>query len=287
MGSKIEVSSEHPALPLQIRAIVGEAYVVCFQYVGLWLKVTAVPVAVIAALTILSLQLVNGLGMATAKAPSVTSVIAIFLFTALIYLSQVPLATARHRLILKSGDTGSQRYMIGGPKGRYFLKILIIALIVIAVSLMIGLLLSGLVLPLLMGITTGERGLPNLILLGLIGTVISLGLYSVLGYFLGYLLLMLPAAAIGRNYVGSEASAAIKGNEWRLVGVYVVAMLPLIILEYLFGWLLGGLVLKSGILLAIVQYGPTLLFAPVVIGVLSITYRGLVQKAEAVGDTSG
>jgi hypothetical protein len=64
-------------------------------------------------------------------------------------------------------------------------------------------------------------------------------------------------------------------------------MLPLVILEYLLGWLLGGLVLKSGILLAIVQYGPTLLFAPVVIGVLSITYRELVQKPETVGDTSG
>lgn len=184
MGSKIEASPEQPAPPLQIRAILSEAYVVCFQYVGLWLKVTAVPVAVIAALTILSLQLVNGLGMATAKAPSVTSVIAIFLFTALIYLSPIPLATAWHRLILKSGDTGSHRYMIGGPEGRYFLKILIIALIVIAVSLVVGLLLSGLVLPLLMGIITGERALPNLMLLGLIGTVIFLSLYAVLGYFL-------------------------------------------------------------------------------------------------------
>jgi hypothetical protein len=140
LGSKIKISPEQPAPPLQIRAIVSEAYVVCFQYVGLWLQVTAVPVAVIAAFTILSLQLVNGLGMATAKAPSVTSVIAIFLFTVIIYLSQITLATAWHRLILKSGHTGSHRYMIGGPEGRYFLKIMIISLIVIAVSLVIGVL---------------------------------------------------------------------------------------------------------------------------------------------------
>ena len=104
--------------------------------------------------------------------------------------------------------------MIGGPEGRYFLKILIIALIVIAVSLVVGLLLSGLVLPLLMGIITGERALPILMLFGLIGTVIFLSLYAVLGYFLRYLLLMLPAAAISRNYAGSETSAATKGYEW-------------------------------------------------------------------------
>lgn len=280
----MEETPKQPAPPLQIWAIAGEAYRVWLQNIGPWLKLLAVPVAVIAAGTILSLQIMNSMMQGPVQAPSALSVVAIFVFNVLIYLSQIPLATAWHRLILKTDDPGSHRYMIGRPEGRYLLKILFVALVVIAVSLLIGLLLSVLVLPVLMEVTVGARGMPNLLLLGLVSTAISLGVYAVLGFFLGYLLLMLPAAAIGRNYAGSEASAAIKGNEWRLVGVYVVAMLPLIVLEYLLGWLIGSLALKSGILLAIVQYGPTLLFAPVVIGVLSITYRELVQKPEAVGE---
>lgn len=281
----MEEPTEQPVPSLPIKAIVSEAYVVWFQNIGIWLKLTAVPVAVIAS-TILCLQLLLGPMEQPLEEPPVKSAMIVFVFVALIYLSQIPLATAWHRLILKTEDITSHRYMIGRPERRYLLKILIIGLIVIVVWVVIGLLLSGLLLPLLMGAVTGGRGLPSIMLFSLIGLVVSLGLYVVLGYFLGYLLLMLPAAAIGRNYTGGEADIAIKGNEWRLVGIYVLALLPLVCLEYLLGWLVGGFVSKSTILLAIVQYGPTLLFAPVVIGVLSITYRELVQKPEAVGDTS-
>lgn len=280
----MEEPTEQPVPSLPIKAIVSEAYVVWFQNIGIWLKLTAVPVAVIAS-TILCLQLLLGPMEQPLEEPPVKSAMIVFVFVALIYLSQIPLATAWHRLILKTEDITSHRYMIGRPERRYLLKILIIGLIVIVVWVVIGLLLSGLLLPLLMGAVTGGRGLPSIMLFSLIGLVVSLGLYVVLGYFLGYLLLMLPAAAIGRNYTGGEADIAIKGNEWRLVGIYVLALLPLVCLEYLLGWLVGGFVSKSTILLAIVQYGPTLLFAPVVIGVLSITYRELVQKPEAVGET--
>lgn len=209
----MEETPKQPAPPLQIWAIAGEAYRVWLQNIGPWLKLLAVPVAVIAAGTILSLQIMNSMMQGPVQAPSALLVVAIFVFNVLIYLSQIPLATAWHRLILKTDDPGSHRYMIGRPEGRYLLKILFVALVVIAVSLLIGLLLSVLVLPVLMEVTVGARGMPNLLLLGLVSTAISLGVYAVLGFFLGYLLLMLPAAAIGRNYAGSEASAAIKGNE--------------------------------------------------------------------------
>lgn len=85
----------------------------------------------------------------------------------------------------------------------------------------------------------------------------------------------------GRNCTGKEAEAAIGDNRWRLMGVYVLALLPLVVLEYLLGSLLGGTAMKSGAIATVVQYGPTLLFAPVIVGVLSITYRELVQKPEA------
>lgn len=258
-----------------------EAYAVWYANLGLWLKLLAVPVALIVGFSILGRQLLLTPGGEIAPAPSAGPVGTIMFFAAVIYLSQIPLATAWHRLILTADDGTSHRYRIGGPEGRYLLKMLVIALIVIVISLMIGLMLSFLIVPALMSVTTGARGVPNPFLFWLVGTVVAVGIYGLLGYFLGYLLLMLPAAAIGRNMAGSEAAASIGNNQWRLMGVYIVTLLPLVVLEYLLGWLLGGLALKSGLVLAIVQYGPTLLFAPVVIGVLSIIYRELVQEPDA------
>lgn len=261
-----------------------EAYAVWFANFGLWLKLLLVPAALIAVLSIVSVQLLVGPDGETTMFPSVSTGIAVILFQLIMYLSQIPLATAWHRLILAADDVQAHRYRIGGPEGRYLLKILVIGLIVLVVSLMIGLMLSFLVIPALMLLTTGGRGVPDPFLMVLVGAIISIGIYTILGYFLGYLLLMLPAAAIGRNYTGSEAADAIGYNRWRLIGVYVLALLPLVVLEYLLQWLLGGPAMKSGAIAALVQYGPTLLFAPVIIGVLSITYRELVQKPEASGE---
>ena len=280
----MEVSSSPAAPVLRAGAIVGEAYAVWFRNFGLWLKLLLVPAAVIALLSVMSVQLLIGPEGDTIILPTAAAGIAIIVFSMIIYLSQIPLATAWHRLILTSDDDATHRYRIGGPEGRYLLKIVVVSLIVLVVSLMIGLMLSFLVIPALMSLTTGGRGVPDPFVMMLVGTVISIGIYTILGYFLGYLLLMLPAAAIGRNYKGSEAEAAIGDNRWRLMGVYVLALLPLVVLEYLLGWLLGGLAMKSGAIAAIVQYGPTLLFAPVIIGVLSITYRELVQKPEVYGE---
>ena len=252
-----------------------------FANFGLWLKLLLVPAAVIAVLSVVNVQFLMAPGGEVMGRSSVTTAIATVIFPIFIYLSQIPLATAWHRLILAADDDQAHRYRIGRPEGRYLLKILSIGLIVLVVSLMIGLMLSFLVIPTLMSLTTGGRGVPDPFLMVLVGSAISIGIYTILGYFLGYLLLMLPAAAIGRNYTGKEAEAAIGDNRWRLMGVYVLALLPLVVLEYLPGWLLAGPAMKSGAIAAFVQYGPTLLFAPVIIGVLSITYRELVQKPEA------
>lgn len=275
-------TSPNPAAPvLRPGAILREAYAVWFANFGLWLKLLLVPAAVIAVLSIVSVQLLAGSDDEIMMFPSVPTGIAVILFQFIIYLSQIPLATAWHRLILTSDDAAAHRYRIGGPEGRYLLKIVVITLIVLVVFLMIGLMLSFLVIPALMLLTTGGRGVPDPFLMMLVGSAISIGVYTILGYWFGYLLLMLPAAAIGRDYTGSEAAAAMGDNRWRLIGVYVLALLPLVVLEYLLQWLLGGPAMKSGAIAALVQYGPTLLFAPVIIGVLSITYRELVQKPEA------
>ena len=247
-------TSPNPAAPvLRPGAIVREAYAVWFANFGLWLKLLLVPAAVIAVFSIVSVQLLIGPDGESMTFPLISTGVAVILFQLIIYLSQIPLATAWHRLILTDDDDRTQGYRIGGPEGRYLLKILIIGMIVLVVSLMIGLMLSFLVIPALMSLTTGGRGVPDPVLMLLVGAVISIGIFTILGYFLGYLLLMLPAAAIGRNYTGSEAAAAMGDNRWRLMGVYVLALLPLVVLEYLLEWLLAGPAMKSGAIAAVVQ----------------------------------
>ncbi|CAN0564067.1 unnamed protein product, partial [Laminaria digitata] len=203
--------------------------------------------------------------------------IAVVAFAVVIFVAQIPMATAWHRLILMPADRASHRYRIGRPEGRYCLKMLVIVLIVLMVSLMIGLMLSFLVVPTMLSLTTGTGGVANPLVFWMAGIVIALGFYALLVYFLGYLLLMLPAAAMGRNCTSREAAAALGRNQWRLMGIYTLVLLPLVILEFLLAWLVGSLALQNGVLLAVVQYGPPLLFAPVVIGVLSIVYRELAQ----------
>ena len=80
----MEETPKQPAPPLQIWGIAGEAYRVWLQNIGPWLKLLAVAVAVIAAGTILSLQIMNSMMQGPVQAPSALSVVAIFIFNVLI-----------------------------------------------------------------------------------------------------------------------------------------------------------------------------------------------------------
>lgn len=267
---------------LRVWATVGEAYAVWFANLGLWLKLSIIPVLV-----------VIGMGfLVTAMLPDATNpsmllpIVLVMLFAVTIYLSEIPLATAWHRFILTHDDAPSHRYLVGRREWRYLLKALFIAIIVLLLSILLGLLLSLLLIPFVMAITGNGPSAEGLWVVSLVSAVLSLGMYAVLGYLIGHLFLMLPAAAIGRPFSGTEASDALAQNKWRFVGLYIVVLAPLIVLTFGIDAALGvgaGGGVAGG---ELVNYIVTLLFAPVIVGALSITYRDLVQKPEAAGDAS-
>ena len=207
------------------------------------------------------------------------------LFAVIVYLSEIPLATAWHRFILTHGDTTSHRYLVGRREWRYLLKALLITLVILLVSLVIGLLMGAVLIPVILAGTEGGA-VANLPWLGAATGFFTLLVYAALGYFLGHLFLMLPGAAIGRQISMKDTRAAVRGNEWRLIGVYIVALLPIWIVGTILTWPVDGTpVLSANDMLGHV---PALFFAPVIVGVVSVSYRELVQKPEAaVGGIGG
>lgn len=275
------VRTERPTL--RVWATVGEAYAIWFANLGLWLKLSIVPVLVVIGMGLLVRAVLPDAVHSTS--PSIIlPIVLVMLFAVAIYLSEIPLATAWHRFILTRDDVQSHRYIVGRREWRYLLKALIIALIVVLLSILLGLLLSLLLLPFVMAIAGGKASAEGLWITSIASAVLSLGMYALLGYLIGHLFLMLPAAAIGRNFSGSEASAALAENKWRFVGIYIVVLAPLIILTFGIDAALGaGAGGAAGG--EMVNYIVTLLFAPVIVGALSITYRDLVQKPEAADET--
>lgn len=94
------------------------------------------------------------------------------------------------------------------------------------------------------------------------------------------MVLLLPAASIGRDMSIGEASQKMQGNSWRLIFIYLLAFAPPFLLEFLLGAILSGLGMNSAVNNLRVSWLPWLLFTPIIVGVLSIAYRELVQTAE-------
>lgn len=273
-----EQSIERPKL--RVWETVREAYSVWFAHPGLWLRLSVIPVLVIIGMFVLHMLSWVDAARAMDQAPVLPGVTALLLVV-FMYLSEIPLATAWHRLILVDNPGDRHRYVVGRPEFRYLLKALFILIVLILVGILLGILVSGIMLPLFFGSFGGKTIPDNLVLITIAGWVLSIGIYAVLGYFLGCLFLMLPAAAIGRNFKSGQASAALKGNEWRLVGVYIVTLVPITVLAAAIDGLFFLSLDVPGAAGGFFTFFGPLIFAPLIVGVLSITYRELVQKPEA------
>ena len=268
---------------LAVWATVGQAYAIWFANLGLWLKLSIVPVVLLIGLNAVAPSVLPD--AKDVSAGSVGFAAGFFFFFAIIvYLAEIPLATAWHRYILTHEDTASHRYLIGNREWRYLLKALLIALIVLLFSLIVGLVIALVMVPFVMAMVAGPPT-ASLPLIGLVTSLVTLGFYALIGRYLGHLFLMLPAAAIGSNLSRKDTKAAVKSNEWRLVGVYALSVVPIWIIGVALTFPVDGVaILTSRDLLGHV---PALVFAPVIVGVLSITYRELVQKPEAASGNTG
>lgn len=283
-----------PVLP--VWATVREAYAIWFANMGFWLKLSIIPLLVVIGMGVL-LWLVTPDTTTNLTQALIFPPLFILLLGVCMYLSEIPLATAWHRFILTRYDRESHRYIVGGREKRYLLKAAIIGITIFLVSSILGFIVGFFLMPFVMSGRYGLSVVEYSLVLSLVSMVFSFGSYVLIGYFFGCLFLMFPAAAIGRNYSVTESWNAIKGNEWRFVGVYALVLLPIFILISLVEPVLVSLInervlenrsfIGSGATSAgaaggeLLGYFVTLLFAPVIVGTLSIIYRELVQKREA------
>ena len=265
---------------LSVLATAREAYAIWFGHMGLWLKLSAIPAVCLLVLGALLSEAVDppapevefGFGLLSAGG---------FL---IFFLSEIPLATAWHRLILMPADPAAARYAVGRPEWLYLRKILLLLVMVIVISIgvsVVMLLVGAALAALLAGLGVG---LPVLHGAG----IVSFALLGIVAYLFGHIVLVLPAAAIGRKMQIGEAAHAIGSNAWPLVWLYVIAYFPV----WLFGVALSLVapvytVTAPAYVALLLQYLPELVFTPVIVGILSVTFRELVLIPEAAGSAGG
>lgn len=254
-------------------SIALEAYAIWRTNLGLWFRLSILPVLVLIGGAALIWFFVP-LEAPTASNSSSMSYKISLGFTFAVLLAELPLVTAWHRLILLQGDQDSHRYTFGQREWRYLLNAAIVGagMVLVAAGLLIGsLLLFG-------GVTFGVRSEWMLTFLAI---VFNLALWSVVIYCFAGWLFRLPAAAIGHRHANVSPSRAVRGNRWRLLRSYFAALWPLGVIGFLIE---AGLSDTDGVPVFVQETLHRLIFlifAPIVVGVLSITYRELVLKPEA------
>jgi hypothetical protein len=269
---------------LRVWATVKEAYRICFANLGLWLKLSIVPVALLIALWVTAVSVLPGPAEAAPDSfPALQSAL-MLLCIIVMFLCEIPLVTAWHRFILTHDDVFSHRYLVGNREWRYLLKLLLITLIACLVFIMVAIVNTLVLVPMLMAGSGVESA--NTMVFEVFIAVVSLGVYALLIFVFAHLFLMLPASAIGRKMTRRAAKTAIVSNRGRLTAVFAVGALPISLMSLLLTSIFGAkgdAIFVSGDL---VVYVPTLIFAPVIVGLLSIAYRDLVQMPEAAGEAS-
>lgn len=192
----------------------------------------------------------------------------------LIYLIQIPQATAWHRLILEPGRTDGHRYMFGWNERLYFLKLVVLFFFLVGLTLVFGLLAASL--------TTMIPSWPIFQIFGF--TLVVLGAaYLVVGYFFCPLLLMLPAASIGKKLSSGEAYMIVRKsrNNARLAIAYLLVSLPVMFVNWVATRIAEQLNTANDFWANLLLNTADVLYVPALVGVISITYRELVQKPEA------
>lgn len=271
----LETPQEGPPRIPTPGSIALEAYAIWRTNLGLWFRLSLFPLIVVIGGAALIWFFVP-LEAPTASNSSAMSYKVSLGFTFAVLLAELPLVTAWHRLILLRGDQGAHRYIFGHREWRYLLNAAIVGtgMVLVAAGFYIGtVLLFG-------EVTFGVRSEWMLTFLAIL---FDLALWSFVIYCFAGLLLRLPAAAIGRRHARVATSRGVKGNRWRLLRSYFAALWPLGVIVFLIE---VGLSDTDGVPVFVLETLHRLVFltfAPVLVGVLSITFRELVQKPETIG----
>jgi len=203
-----------------------------------------------------------------------------FAFALLFFVAEIAFATAWHKLVLEREARSAGRLSLGQAEWIYFKKLVMLFFIILLTGLAWVLAMSSLTsLGLGMGgLVGGDEGF-NAAGIAVLAIGIAAAVY--VAYRYGAFFLVLPAAAVGRNFLLREATHRIGPNRWTLLMTYVCAYLPILLLDILRSRIpldLSGS--TTGFLLPFIGNLPELIFMPVIVGVLSITYRELVQRPE-------
>jgi hypothetical protein len=260
---------------LRVWATVGEAYAIWFANLGLWLKLMSLPaVATIAAILILR-------NITFSSDVEFEKIAVDLLMPILIFAIAVPMITAWHRLILRGGEQLTGKYRVGQCELRY---IKISVLIWVAIPVVYGI-LSAIAINIYPLITQfvwqefdawlGSWLLGPWVLFPLMYMTIA-GAFSIFG-------LSFPAAAVGEPLSFRQSARVTWGNRWRLILISTAASLPIGVFNYLVMYLIidSGADFAPYVQEAVDEF-QYLLYLPPTVGFVSIAYRELVQKPEAV-----
>lgn len=260
---------EHPlttdgAGRIDIRRLVRQSYAAALDHGSAWLRLAWGPFLLLAALgTVLMLTRMQFNARLWAS----------FVFQGASYLLLIPVATSWHRLILR-GNNARTSYRFGHEEFLYLEMLVVVGLTVYIFMLLSGLLFAA---PFISEASW---------LSGSSGAEWSYRIFGwlVLFFAVSRFLLVLPAAALGREMKISRSSGILKGNILRLSAAYLVALLVPQLLLWFFGnpaswvlrgsigevqlpWILGSFYLGLAI---------TIVFWILSIGLVSFAYRALV-----------
>ena len=268
-----------PRPRLGVWATVGEAYAIWFANLRLWLKLSIVPAIVLIGLYALAPSFLPDPISVSADDMGFGGMLTFTIFYIIVFLAEIPLVTAWHRVVLTRDDAASLRYQVGHREWRYLIKVLLIVLYLCLAILAVGAVMSLLfILPFGAG-SDGALTLSPSVAEAMY-SIAFLGTYGLIFRFIGHLCLELPAAATGASLSRKEARTALKSNEWRLVSIILLSLVPMLLAEFAVQiWSAdGSAIVGMRDLLAYILY---FIFTPVVVGVLSIAYRELVETPAA------
>ncbi|MFZ0486070.1 MAG: hypothetical protein WAL83_03660, partial [Arenicellales bacterium] len=254
------------AARINVCGLVRQSYAETLAQWSAWLKLACIPFLVLAA---------AGTALMLIHMHFNTRLWASLVFQGASYLLLVPVATSWHRLILRGG-AARVGYRFGHEEYLYLEMLMAIGITFYLVMLVSGLLFAAPFISEASWLSGSSGAEWSYRIVG----------WLVLFFAICRFLLVLPAAAIGREMRISQSSRALRGNAIRLSAAYFFTLLvPQSLLWFLgdpSSWVLRGSLGEVGLAWVLgsfyVGLAVTVLFWMLSVGVVSFTYKALVLQ---------